>query len=81
MGTLNALTGQVTFVDGYIVGRQKVIDCYRGLIETYPRAERISPIQDKGSIDKHPDVLQVPSLALGLVWSPGACVMISQHAL
>src|SRR5262245_3585422 len=45
MGALNALTGQVTYVDGYIVGRAKVITCYRRLVEAYPQAERIYAIQ------------------------------------
>ena len=57
MGALNALTGQVTYVDGYIVGREKVITCYRRLVEAYPQAERIYAIQDNWSIHKHPDVL------------------------
>jgi hypothetical protein len=57
MGALNALTGQVTYVDGYIVGREKVIACYGQLVEAYPQAERIYAIQDPWSIHKHPDVL------------------------
>jgi hypothetical protein len=57
MGALNALTGQVTYVDGYIVGRAKVIACYQRLVEAYPAAERIYAIQDNWSIHKHPDVL------------------------
>ena len=56
MGALNAWTGQVTYVDGYIVGRAKVIACYRKLVEAYPQAERIYAIQDNWSIHKHPDV-------------------------
>jgi transposase len=58
MGTLNALTGQVTYLDGYIVGREKVISCYRLLVEAYPQAERIDAIQDNWSIHKHPDVVE-----------------------
>ena len=57
MGALNALTGQVTYVDGYIVGREKVIACYRRLVEAYPQAEHIYAIQDNWSIHKHPEVL------------------------
>jgi transposase len=57
MGALNALTGQVTYVDGYIVGREKVIACYRRLVEAYPQAEQIYAIQDNWSIHKHPDVV------------------------
>jgi hypothetical protein len=58
MGALNALTGQVTYVDGYIVGRAKVIACYGRVIEAYPQAERIYAIQDNWSIHKHPDVVE-----------------------
>jgi hypothetical protein len=57
MGALNAFTGQVTYVDGYIVGREKVITCYQRLVEAYPQAERIYAIQENWSIHKHPDVL------------------------
>jgi len=57
MGALNARTGQVTYVDGYIVGRAKVIECYRRLVEAYPHAERLYAIQDNWSIHKHPEVL------------------------
>jgi hypothetical protein len=58
MGALNAVTGQVTSVDGYVVGREKVITCYQRLVEAYPQAERIYAIQDNWSIHKHPDVLE-----------------------
>jgi hypothetical protein len=57
MGALDALTGQVTYVDGYIVGREKVVACYGRLVAAYPEAERIYAIQDNWSIHKHPDVL------------------------
>jgi transposase len=57
MGALNAWTGQVTYVDGYIVGREKVITCDQRLVEAYPGAKRIYAIQDNWSIHKHPDVL------------------------
>src|SRR5215468_11252911 len=56
MGALNAWTGQVTYVDGYLVGRDQAIPCYGRLVETYPQAERIYAIQDNWSIHKHPDV-------------------------
>ena len=41
IGVLNALTGQVNHLDGYIVGRQKVIDMYEYLNEVYHWASRI----------------------------------------
>jgi transposase len=57
IGALNPFTGQVNFLDGYIVGRAKVIDFYGPLAAAYPRARRLYMIQDNWSIHKHPDVL------------------------
>lgn len=57
-GALNALTGQVTYVDGYIVGRAKVIALYRRLAQTYPRVKKIYVVQDNWSIHWHPQVLE-----------------------
>jgi transposase len=57
IGALNPFTGQVNFLDGYIVGRAKVIDFYGQLVEAYPKAERLYVIQDNWSIHKHPEVL------------------------
>ena len=57
-GALNALTGEVTYVDGYIVGRAKVIELYRRLVQTYPRAQTIYVVQDNWSIHLHPEVLE-----------------------
>jgi hypothetical protein len=57
MGALNPLTGRVTYLDNYIIGREKVIACYGRLVEAYPRARRIYAIQDNWSIHTHPDVL------------------------
>ena len=36
IGALNALTGQVSYLDGYIVGRQQVIQFYSHLARAYP---------------------------------------------
>ena len=55
---LNAITGQVTYIDGYIVGRAKVIELYRRLVQTYPQAKKIYVVQDNWSIHTHPDVLE-----------------------
>lgn len=41
VGSLNALTGQVDYRDGYIVGRAKVTEFYGQLVEAYPWAERL----------------------------------------
>jgi hypothetical protein len=58
IGGLNALTGQVNYLDAYIVGRAKVTEFYGRLVEAYPRARQLYVIQDNGSIHRHPDVLE-----------------------
>jgi hypothetical protein len=58
MGALNPFTGQVNYLDNYIVGREKVIACYGQLVEAYPQAQRLYAIQDNWSIHKHPEVLE-----------------------
>jgi transposase len=58
IGALNALTGQVNYLDGYIVGRQQVIQFYSHLTRAYPKkVERMYVIQDNWNIHTHPDVL------------------------
>jgi len=57
IGALNPLTGQVNYLDNYIVGRAKVAEFYGQLTQAYPRAETLYVIQDNWSIHKHPDVL------------------------
>jgi transposase len=57
IGGLNALTGQVNYLDAYIVGRAKVTEFYGQLVEAYPRARRLYVIQDNWSIHTHDDVL------------------------
>jgi DDE superfamily endonuclease len=57
IGALNALTGQVTYLDGYIVGRRQVMQFYSQLDLTYPAAELLYVIQDNWNIHTHPDVL------------------------
>lgn len=58
IGTLNAVTGQVNYLDGYIVGRQQVIQFYSRLDRAYPKAVGlIYVIQDNWNIHTHPDVL------------------------
>jgi hypothetical protein len=41
IGALNALTGQVNYLDGYIVGRQQVIHFYAQLNCAYPTLDRL----------------------------------------
>jgi transposase len=57
IGALNALTGRVHYLDGYIVGRQRVIKFYSHLNRAYPQADLIYVIQDNWNIHTHPDVL------------------------
>lgn len=58
IGALNALTGQVNYFDGYIVGRQQVSQFYGLLDRAYPKTvELIYVIQDNWNIHTHPDVL------------------------
>lgn len=57
VGVMNALSGQVDYIDGYVVGRAKVIKMYQQVAETYSGAQRIFVAQDNWSIHKHEDVL------------------------
>lgn len=72
IGALNALTGQLEYLDNYLVGRQQVSAFYRRLDAVYPAARRIYVVQDNWSIHHHPDVLatlrQLPRLQP--VWLP-----------
>jgi transposase len=45
-------------LDNYIIGREKVIACYRQLVQAYPQARRLYAIQDNWSIHKHPEVVE-----------------------
>ena len=72
IGALNALTGQLDYADGYIVGRAKVSAFYRQLVAAYPDTTRIYVVQDNWSIHAHPDVLaavaELPQIEI--VWLP-----------
>jgi transposase len=57
IGALNAVTGRVDFLDGYIAGRAKVIKFYGQLDAAYPDVERLLVVQDNWSIHTHEDVL------------------------
>ena len=72
IGALNAMSGQVTYLDNYIVGRKQVIKLLKQLDATYPQAERIYVVLDNWSIHRHDDV-QAALQALPriqLVWLP-----------
>jgi hypothetical protein len=72
VGALNALTGQVDYLDAYIVGRAKLIEFYQQLAATYHEAKRIYVVQDNWSIHSHEDVLtalrELPTIEV--VWLP-----------
>jgi transposase len=57
IGALKALTGQVNYLDGYIVGRQQVMKFYSQLDRAYPTVDCLYVIQDNWNIHTHPDVL------------------------
>jgi transposase len=56
-GALKAVTGQVHYREGYLVGRQQVIQFYRQLDHADPAADRLYVIQDNGNIPTHPEGL------------------------
>jgi len=58
IGCLNALTGQVNYLDGYIVGRQQVIQFYAQLDRAYPEVDLLYVIQDNWNIHTHPEVME-----------------------
>jgi len=72
IGSLNALTGRVDYLDAYIVGRQKLIQFYHQLVRAYVDARRIYVVQDNWSIHAHPEVqaalLELPQIEV--VWLP-----------
>lgn len=57
VGALNALTGQVDYLDDYLVGRRQIIRFYGQLAQAYAGADRVYVIQDNWNIHSHPDVL------------------------
>ena len=72
IGALNALTGQVNYLAGYIVGRRQVIQFYGQLNHAYAKLDRLYVIQDNWNIHTHPDVLTAVAKypRLILVWLP-----------
>ena len=57
IGALNALTGQVDYLENYVVGRRQVIWFYRQLDQRYRQGRGWYVVQDNWSIHHHPDVL------------------------
>ena len=54
---LNALTGKVTFVEGYKIGRKQLLALYAKACQEYPEAEVIYVVLDNWPVHFHPDVL------------------------
>jgi hypothetical protein len=59
IGVLNALSGQVNYLDNYIVGRKMVGHMYQAIDQVYPAARHIYVVQDNWSIHSHADVQAV----------------------
>jgi transposase len=57
VGALNAWSGQVDYLDNYIVGRKQLISFYGQLDQRYKEVEQIYVVQDNWSIHQHPDVV------------------------
>jgi transposase len=56
IGALNACTGQVSYLQGYIIGRKQVGAFYRQLADQYAHFEKVYVIEDNWNIHTHPDV-------------------------
>jgi len=61
VGAVGALSGQVDYLDNYIVGRKQLISFYGRLDQRYPNVEQIYVAQDNWSIHQHPDVREALS--------------------
>lgn len=59
IGILNALSGQVNYLDNYLVGRKVVGQMYQVIDQVYPAARHIYVVQDNWSIHSHADVQAV----------------------
>ena len=72
IGALTALTGQVNYLEGYLVGRQQVSDFYAQLDRASPAVDRLYVIPDNWTIHTHPDVLTAleRSPRINPVWLP-----------
>jgi hypothetical protein len=56
-GVLNALTGQVQYLQGSKCGIPALVRLYQAVRAAYPDAERIYLVQDNWPLHYHPDVL------------------------
>lgn len=58
IGVRNALSGQIDYLDNYIVGRRQIIALYKKIATVYSTFEKIYVAQDNWSVHQHPDVLK-----------------------
>ena len=58
IGALNALSGQVDYLDAYRVGRARVIEVYQQLEKRYQGVSHLYVVQDNWNIHRHDDVLE-----------------------
>ena len=56
IGGLNAYTGQVTYRQNYIVGREQVILFHQQLYEQYRQMDHVFVIEDNWNVHTHPEV-------------------------
>ena len=57
IGGLNAYTGQVTFLQNYVIGRRQVVAFHKRLRAAYPARVKLWVIEDNWNVHAHPDVL------------------------
>lgn len=57
LGTLNALNGQVTYLQYARITTLRLVQGYTHLAAVYPHAETIFVVQDNWPVHNHPDVL------------------------
>ena len=56
-GYLNALTGQVTYLDAKQIGLKQLVDGHAALRAAYPQARLIYVVEDNWPVHYHPEVL------------------------
>jgi hypothetical protein len=56
-GYLNALTGQVIYLDAKLIGVKQLVDAHARLRAMYPNARVIYVVEDNWPVHYHPDVL------------------------
>jgi transposase len=72
IGGLNAYTGQVSYLQNYVVGREQVIKFHQQLYQQYRKMHNLFVIEDNWNIHTHPDVqaalAKLPNITMA--WLP-----------